>query len=81
MKNSNESIGNRTRDFPASSAVPQRTAPTRIDQNCGHVAGEELGFLLVWSTVTRGPEKMFVHISRLLHMTELALKKKDSLIT
>ena len=29
MKNSNDTIGNRTRDLPASSAVPQRTAPPR----------------------------------------------------
>ena len=27
MKNSNDTIGNRTRDFPACSAVPQLTAP------------------------------------------------------
>jgi len=29
MKNSNEIIGNRTRDLPACSAVPQPTAPPR----------------------------------------------------
>ena len=29
MKNSNDTIGNRTRDLPASSAVPQPTAPPR----------------------------------------------------
>jgi hypothetical protein len=29
MKNSNNTIGNRTRDFPACSAVPQPTAPPR----------------------------------------------------
>ena len=34
-------------------------------KNCSHVAGEELGFLLVCSTVTRGHEKMLVRISRL----------------
>jgi hypothetical protein len=28
MKNSNDTIGNRTRDIPACSAVPQLTAPT-----------------------------------------------------
>ena len=27
MKNSNDNIGNRTRDLPACSAVPQQTAP------------------------------------------------------
>jgi hypothetical protein len=30
MKNSNDSIGNGTRDLPACSAVPQPTAPQRI---------------------------------------------------
>ena len=29
MKNFNDTIGNRTRDFPACSAVPQPTAPPR----------------------------------------------------
>jgi len=29
MKNSNKTIGNRTRDLPACSAVPQPTAPPR----------------------------------------------------
>jgi hypothetical protein len=29
MKNSNDTIGNRTRDFPACTAVPQPTAPPR----------------------------------------------------
>jgi hypothetical protein len=29
MKNSNDIIGNRTRDLPACSAVPQPTAPPR----------------------------------------------------
>jgi hypothetical protein len=29
MKNSNDTIGNRTRDLPAYSAVPQQTAPPR----------------------------------------------------
>jgi hypothetical protein len=29
MKNSNDTIGNRTRDLPACSAVPQPTAPNR----------------------------------------------------
>ena len=30
MKNSNDIIGNRTRDLPACSAVPQTTAPPRV---------------------------------------------------
>ena len=34
MKNSNDTIGNRTRDLPACSAVPQQTAPPRA-QNQG----------------------------------------------
>ena len=29
MKNSNDNIGNRTRDLPTSSAVPQPTTPLR----------------------------------------------------
>jgi hypothetical protein len=30
MKNSSDTIGNRTRDLPACSAVPQATAPPRV---------------------------------------------------
>jgi hypothetical protein len=30
IKNSNDIIGNRTRDFPTCSAVPQPTAPPRV---------------------------------------------------
>jgi len=30
MKNSNDTIGNGTRDFPVCTAVPQLTAPLRI---------------------------------------------------
>ena len=30
MKNSDDTIGNQTRDFPARSAVPQPTAPLRV---------------------------------------------------
>ena len=33
MKNSNDTLGNRTRDLPACSAVPQPTAPPRIQKN------------------------------------------------
>ena len=31
MKNSNDTIGNRTRDLPACSAVPQPTVPPRAN--------------------------------------------------
>ena len=33
MKNSNDTIGNQTRDLPTCSAVPQRTAPPRASQS------------------------------------------------
>jgi hypothetical protein len=33
MKKSNDTIGNRTRNLPACSAVPQPTAPPRAPQN------------------------------------------------
>ena len=40
MKNSSDTIGNRTRDLPTCSAVPQPTAPPRICfmQQIGHAA-------------------------------------------
>ena len=33
MKNFNDTVGNRTRDLPAYSAVPQPTAPLHVDYN------------------------------------------------
>ena len=35
MKNSSDTIGNRTRDLPACSAVPQPTAPQRTPASIG----------------------------------------------
>ena len=32
MKNSNDTVGNRTRDLPACIAVPQQIAPTRAPE-------------------------------------------------
>jgi len=49
MKNSNDTIENRTRDLPACSAVPQPTAPPR-DPNRKNSAGK-LGFLRKLSAV------------------------------
>jgi hypothetical protein len=37
MKNPNDPIGNQTRDLPACSAVPQPTAPPRMDVNMSRV--------------------------------------------
>jgi len=37
MKNSNDTIGNRTRNLPACSAVPQRTAPPRAPPYWGPI--------------------------------------------
>jgi len=39
MKNSNDTIGNRTRDLPACSAVPQPTAPPRAPLFSGYFPG------------------------------------------
>jgi len=36
MKNSSDTIGNRTRDLPACSAVPQPTAPPRAPRSHVH---------------------------------------------
>jgi hypothetical protein len=42
MKNSNDTIGNRTRDLPACSEVPQPTAPTRAINLKNGVKSDEL---------------------------------------
>ena len=42
MRNCNDTIGNRTRDLPACSAVPQPTAPPRVS----HIG--DMGVLEMW---------------------------------
>jgi len=37
MKNSNDTIGNRTRDLPACSSLPQPNAPPRVPELCNNV--------------------------------------------
>jgi hypothetical protein len=41
MKNSKDTIGNRTRDLPACSAVPQPTAPLHAPQNWNTIGGKK----------------------------------------
>jgi hypothetical protein len=70
MKNSNDTIGNRTRDVPACSAVPQPTAPPRtpaiIRRN--PIFSDELGtcsgliFGIIWYT-------LMLHQMAHVHMT------------
>jgi hypothetical protein len=45
MKNSNDTIGNRTRDLPACSAVPQPTAPPRAPLKVAYKYEIDLGRL------------------------------------
>jgi len=52
MKKSNDTIGNRTRDLPACSAVPQPTAPLRapkhVEESNKHIIEEtvrQVGYL------------------------------------
>jgi hypothetical protein len=52
MKNSSDTIGNRTRDLPACSAVPQPTAPLRVPSRIMYrriklICFERCGFFLV----------------------------------
>ena len=43
MKNSNDTIGNRTRDIPACTAVPQPAAPPRIPDRINALVRKESG--------------------------------------
>jgi len=45
MKNSNDTIGNRTRDLPACSAVPQPTAQPRAPRGYGPVVRQHKGMM------------------------------------
>jgi len=46
MKNSNDTIGNRTLDLPACRAVPQPTAPSRTPRSRGYTATKIQRFVL-----------------------------------
>ena len=54
MKNSIDTIGNRTRALPASSAVPQLTAPTRVPLEILHwnIQARKLLFYVEENTVS-----------------------------
>ena len=42
MKNPNDTIGNRTRNLPACSAVPQLTVPPRVPDTGGELQNSQL---------------------------------------
>jgi len=52
MKNSSDTIGNRTRDLPACRAVPQRTAPPRATRKDCYVFKYGSGACRLWITLT-----------------------------
>jgi hypothetical protein len=49
MKNSNDTIGNRTRYIPVFSAVPQPTAPTRVTALDRILSHKNSGFISYFS--------------------------------
>ena len=75
MKNFNDSSGNRTRDLPACSAVPQQTAPPRTPfYTCG---GKNFGTPdTVWCSAggSLGPPHWFAENAALEIMTEVQRK-------
>ena len=73
MKNSNDTIGNRTRDLPACSAVPQPTAPSRAPYpNLARVKKKpcavEMG-LLVFAAIQKQP---FFHFPIIVPMGKVS---------
>jgi hypothetical protein len=63
MKNSTDTIGNRTRDLPAFNAVPQTTAPPRVQIR--NVEGNNLPILDTTIFTIRNPKvhlKLFKRI-------------------
>ena len=60
-KNSSDTIGNRTRDLPTSSAVPQPTAPTACPRN-SHIEGDQKVFVhLTIAVQSWGAQRIFNH--------------------
>jgi hypothetical protein len=74
MKNSNDTIGNRTRDLPVCSAVPQPTAPPRAPKNTAIVK------YLIMKCVTDKKATRFerVELQCLLHTTCIRIKYKPA---
>jgi len=65
MKNSNDTIGNRTRDLPACSALPQPTAPPRtpssVKKTCIFVT-EHPTLKLIQAYITYGVDFYYSHL-------------------
>ena len=84
MKNSNDTIGNRTRDLPACGAVPQRTAPPAACPHCYHNKKNSCNSAAVyqirWGALQWGPPTHFgFWLQLLLECVEFSTKmtKKD----
>jgi len=71
MKNSNDTIGNRTCDLPASWAIPQPNAPSRapiFDSSCSIFKQVLLHYKeTLWGTFQNGKKKhsMFLELNKL----------------
>ena len=57
MKNSNDTIGNRTRDLPVCRAVPQKTAPPRASQILHQYATNNTEFLVTFCILYKTAHK------------------------
>jgi len=74
MKNSNDTIGNRTRDLPACSAVPQPTAPPRVPDTTLHsLFYLETALHVSGGTSTHHQERKQLHLQHLVFGTPLLL--------
>ena len=59
MKNSNDTTGNRTRDLPTCSAVPQPTVPPRAPDDGGDDGNMMIHYILHYLSNSEGDEKKF----------------------
>jgi len=62
MKNANDTIGNRIRDIPACSAVPQRIVPATATKNTGRTINKNIKHLKFVSEA-RGKRKILIYDS------------------
>jgi len=73
MKNANDTIGNRIRNLPACSAVPQRTVPATVTKNTGRTITKNIKHLKFVSDA-RGKRKILIYDNDFRSLTSVLEK-------
>jgi len=73
MKNANDTIGNRIRDLPACSSVPQRIIPATVTKDTGRTLNKNIKHLKFVSDA-RGKRKILIYDNDFRSLTSILEK-------